>query len=161
MSQNLELRARRPEGGRVRGMSVDDRTDVGSGAIDALVQHGLEVESRIGVSERDDVARLDLVEGHTLSLDPDDTLGVARADVAEGEIGITLESNDPAGPGDLFAQALRDRDHSRRSVGGYSGCGKPNTITTSSAPVLATACHTPAGMCSASPVRNGMASSSS
>src|SRR5262249_9014406 len=100
-------------------------------------------------------------ERHALSLDPDHALGVACADVAERQIGVPLESDDPAGPGDLFAQALRDRDHSRRSVGGYSGCGKPNTITTSSVPVLATACQTPAGMCSASPVRNGTASSSS
>src|SRR5262249_10191755 len=140
---------------------VDDGADVGAGAINALVQHRLQVESRVGVSERHDISRLDLVERHAFSLDPDDALGVARADVAEGQGGVTLERDEPAGPGDLFAQALRDSDHSLRSVGGYSGCGKPNTITTSSDPVLATACQTPAGMCSASPVRNGTASSSS
>ena len=47
------------------------------------------------------------------------------------------------------------------SLGGYAGDGKPKTITTSCSPVFATACQTPAGMCTAWPAANGNGPSSS
>ena len=68
--------------------------------------------------------------------------------MSERQVGIALEREDAAGPGDLLAQRLCGDRHqpARRSVGGYAGDGNPNTITTSCSPVFATACQTPAGM---------------
>ena len=142
-------------------MPVDDGSDVRAHAIHAGVQDGLEVEAGVGVVEQHHVVRLDLVQRDALALDPDLAVGPPRADVAERQVGVALGGEDAAGPGDLLAKALRDDDHQRRSVGGYSGCGKPNTMTTSASPVFATACQTPAGMWTASPSRNGTAPSSS
>src|SRR5581483_10106627 len=105
---------------------------------------------------------LDLVERDALALDPDLAVAAPGADVAERQVGVALGGEDPAGPRDLLPEALRDRgSHQRRSVGGYSGCGKPKAMTTSSSPVFATACQTPAGMCTASPFANGTAPPSS
>ena len=50
---------------------MDDCADVLPCPVDAGVQHGLEVEDRVGVVERDDVVGLDLVERDALPLDPD------------------------------------------------------------------------------------------
>ena len=71
VGQQLEVGRRRPERGRVRRMAVDDRADVGPGAVDPGVQDGLEVEDGVRVVERDDVLGLDLVERDALALDPD------------------------------------------------------------------------------------------
>src|SRR4051794_39649616 len=161
MCQQLQVGRGRPERGRIGRMAVDDGADVRPGAVDAGVQDGLEVQDGVRVVERDDVLRLDLVQGDALALDPDLPLRAAGAHVPERQVGVALRSEDAAGPGDLLAKALDHGQHQRRSVGGYSGCGKPNTITTSSSPVFATACQTPAGMWTASPCANGTASSSS
>src|SRR5260370_42699905 len=107
------------------------------------------MEHGVGVVDRHHVLGRDLVERDALPLDPDLPVGAARAHVAEGQVGVALEREDPAGPRDLLAEALRHCDHQRRSVGGYSGCGKPNTMTTAESPVFAAACQVVAGVWSA------------
>src|SRR5690606_18356817 len=104
--------------------------------------------------ERDDILRLDLVERDPLALDPDRPgTRLAGAHVAERQVQVALECDDPARDGDLVAEAV-DGAHAvtlRRSVGGYSGCAHANTMTTGSSPVLTTACQTFDGMYSAVP----------
>ena len=102
----------------VRDDSDSASPDVGPSRVHAGVQNRLQVQDGVGVVERDDVVGLDLVEGNALPRDPDRALGVAGADVAEGQIGVPLGGDDAAGPCDLLAQALGDGDHQRRSVGG-------------------------------------------
>ena len=69
--------------------------------------------------EGDDVLGLRLVEPDALSLDVDRAAtGRAGTDVAERQVGIALEREDPAGTRDLLAKRLRSCDHYRRSVGG-------------------------------------------
>ena len=80
----------RAQGGGVEGVAVDDRVDVGRGAVDLGVHDrsrgGTRVTSqRVGVIEveRDDVLGLDLVERGALALDPDGARArLAGADVA-------------------------------------------------------------------------------
>ena len=105
---------------------MDDRTDVRTGAVDLGVHDRFEMVvgscQGIGVIEveGDDVLRLHFVERRALALDPDRArAGLARADVAERQVDVSLERDDATGQGDLFPQ---DRTHdpcpSRRSVGG-------------------------------------------
>src|SRR5262249_35417517 len=155
VGEQLELGAGRRERRGMGWVPVDDGADVGAARVDAGVDDRLQVEHGVRIVDRDDVVRLDLVERDALALDPDLALRPARADVPERQVGVPLERDDPARDRDLLPQALGDGNHQRRSVGGYSGCGKPKTMTTSASPVFATACHVSAGMWSASPARNG------
>ena len=82
VGEEREIGCGRTEGGRVGGMPVDDCADVLSCPVYAGVQHGLEVEDRVGVVERDDVVGFDLVERDALPLDPNFAPGPPCADVA-------------------------------------------------------------------------------
>jgi len=157
--EELELGLGCAERGGIRGMAVDYRPHIGSKSVDPGVKSCLQVHLRrvvgvvCGQVQGDDVARFNFVETESFALD---IRGVfARnpsAHVAEREIRVPFECEDSARPRHLLAQCLRPDGHSyRRSVGGYSGYGNPKTITTSSSPVLATACQVPGGMKSASP----------
>ena len=112
------MRRSRAERGRVRRVAVHDGADVRAGAVDAGVQHRLEVQDRRRVVERDHVVRLDLVQRDALALDPDVAVRPAGADVAERQVCVALGGQDAACPRHLLAEALGDRDHQRRSVGG-------------------------------------------
>jgi hypothetical protein len=114
--QQLEVGVRGRERGRVRGMAVDDRADVRAGSVHLGVEDRLEMKVGRAVTELDDVLRLDLVERDALALD-EDRVTLARAHMAERQVGVALESEDPAGPGHLLLDEGRAPDH-RRSVGG-------------------------------------------
>ena len=125
--QHLERRAGRGERRDERRVPVHDRADVGARLVDLGVQHGLEVHLGrqrhlvVREVELDHVVRVDLVERDALALDLHDVVALgATADVPEREVGIALEREDAAGPGDLLAQRLGRGGHqaARRSVGG-------------------------------------------
>src|SRR5262249_29857909 len=99
-------------------------------------------------------------EPDALALDPDRAVRAAGADMTEREIRVALEREDATRSRDLLAHRLGDDRHQRRSVGGYAGCRKPKTMTPSSPPVFATACHAPGGMGSGSPAAKPTDSSS-
>ena len=119
----------RAERRRVRRMAVDDRADVRPRPVDLGVQHRLEVH--VGRSNASGSSRSSATtsSGSTSSSATPLRLiqtvaapGAAGADVAEREVGVALEREDAAGPGDLLAQRLRRRSPAasvtRRSVGG-------------------------------------------
>ena len=120
MREQLETRARRSECGRVRGMAVDDRSHVGPPRVDLGMQDRLQVQIRRRVVEVDDVVRLDLVQSHALALDVDGlAAGGPRADMAQRQVCISLQGEDPARPGDLLPHRVRPgRIRHRRCVGG-------------------------------------------
>jgi len=73
----------------------------------------------------DDVGRFDLVEPDPFSLDPNDPrTRMAGADMAEGEVEIAFDGDDPTGRGHPFAERIVVHEAtpggpaSRRSVGG-------------------------------------------
>jgi hypothetical protein len=113
------------EGSGVGGMSVDDRADVRAGAVDAGVEYRLEVEDGVRVVERDDVLRLDLVERHSLALDPDLALGSPDADVPERQVRVALGREDAAGAGHLLAEALGHDDH-QATISAARSAGSPD-----------------------------------
>ena len=117
-----------------RSVMVDAQTEVGQDLIalqleeggpllfgaEALAVEGAEgdrprvrfrYEGREDVLECDHVVGVDLVQGDALALDPDLAVLSAAADVAEGQIGVTLRCEDPAGARHLFAKALDDDCH--------------------------------------------------
>ena len=162
------LEARRPSPrarSRTGGWPWTTAPTSGPHAVHARVQDGLEVQDGGGVVDRDHVLDLDLVERHALPLDPDLAVRPARADMAERQVGVALAGEDPARPGDLLADgSARPRPllvSARAPSAGTRDAESRRPSRGRTSPVFATACQTPAGMCIASPSRNGTTPSSS
>ena len=152
-------------------MPVDHAAHVRAALVHLGVQNGLEVHvprriRKVGLDrEGEHVVGRDLAERDALALDVHHAVAREHAHMTERQVLVTLRGEDAARPRHLYRKPLVARGccgHAvRLSVGGYVGKGKPKTIATSSPPVLATACHTPAGMKRPSPALKGTAPSSS
>ena len=102
-------------------MPVHDRPHVGTRAVHLRVERRLEVQVRVAVLEvapvevdHDHVLGAHLLEREPLALDQDRLPPRhARADVAEGQVGVALGGEDAAGMGDVPSQGLNPGDGGR------------------------------------------------